>query len=191
MTGDTGGGLHRSTRYLLLAKTLNKSAVAPRNRALDPRGLESPGPIFKTLILSLVPFSQSVHQPFSIPTCCAGRSTCPCGSPGKNTGVCCHGLLQGISPNQGWNLCLLCLLHWQVGSLPLAPPGKPLGMCTHTHKYLYTIYHNLSIFESVLLLTSLWVVSRLGLLRLKVYEDSCTCIFVNICSPFSWVYNWV
>ena len=99
--------------------------MAPRNRALDPRGLESPGPIFKTLILSLVPFSQSVHQPFSIPTCCAGRSTCPCGSPGKNTGVCCHGLLQGISPNQGWNLCLLCLLHWQVGTLPLAPPGQP------------------------------------------------------------------
>ena len=22
--------------------------------------------------------------------------------------------------------CLLCLLHWQAGSLPLAPPGKPL-----------------------------------------------------------------
>ena len=26
---------------------------------------------------------------------------------------------------QGWNPCLLCLLHWQAGSLPLAPPGKP------------------------------------------------------------------
>ena len=26
---------------------------------------------------------------------------------------------------QGLNLCLLCLLHWQAGSLPLAPPGKP------------------------------------------------------------------
>ena len=25
---------------------------------------------------------------------------------------------------QDWNLCLLPLLHWQVGSLPLAPPGK-------------------------------------------------------------------
>ena len=24
------------------------------------------------------------------------------------------------------NLCLLCLLHWQAGSLPLVPPGKPL-----------------------------------------------------------------
>ena len=31
-------------------------------------------------------------------------------------------LLQGIFPTRGWNLCLLCLLHWPVGSLPLAPP---------------------------------------------------------------------
>ena len=28
-------------------------------------------------------------------------------------------------PTQGSNLCLLCLLHWQAGSLPLVPPGKP------------------------------------------------------------------
>ena len=26
---------------------------------------------------------------------------------------------------QGSNLPLLCLLHWQAGSLPLAPPRKP------------------------------------------------------------------
>ena len=44
-------------------------------------------------------------------------------SPGKNTGVGCHALLQGIFPTQGLNLCLLCLLHYQAGSLPLAPPG--------------------------------------------------------------------
>ena len=46
-------------------------------------------------------------------------------SPDKNTGVGCHALLQGIFPPQGWNPHLLCLLHWQAGSLPLAPPGKP------------------------------------------------------------------
>ena len=34
-------------------------------------------------------------------------------------------LLQGIFLTQGSNLSLLCLLHWQAGSLPLAPPGKP------------------------------------------------------------------
>ena len=34
-------------------------------------------------------------------------------------------LLQGIFPTQGSNLSLFHLLHWQAGSLPLAPPGKP------------------------------------------------------------------
>ena len=36
-------------------------------------------------------------------------------SPGKNTGVGCHTLLQGIFPTQGSNPRLLHLLHWQVG----------------------------------------------------------------------------
>ena len=31
----------------------------------------------------------------------------------------------GDIPDQGLNLHLLCLLHWQVDSLPLVPPGKP------------------------------------------------------------------
>ena len=47
---------------------------------------------------------------------------CPWDSPGKNTGVGCHALLQGIFPTQRLNQLLLCLLHWQAGSLP---PGKP------------------------------------------------------------------
>ena len=47
-------------------------------------------------------------------------------SPGKNTGVGCHVLLQGIFPTQGSNPRLLRLLHWQTGSLPLVPPGKPM-----------------------------------------------------------------
>ena len=42
-----------------------------------------------------------------------------------NTGVGCHFLLQVIFPTQGSNPCLLCLLQWQVGSLPLGPPGRP------------------------------------------------------------------
>ena len=35
----------------------------------------------------------------------------PWDSPGKNLGVGCHFLLQGICPTQGWNLRLLRLLH--------------------------------------------------------------------------------
>ena len=44
------------------------------------------------------------------------RLLCLWDSPGKNTGVGCHARLQGIFPTQGWNLCLLRLLH---GSLIL------------------------------------------------------------------------
>ena len=41
--------------------------------------------------------------------------SCPWDSSGKNTEVGCHALCQGIFPNQGLNLHLLCLLHWQAG----------------------------------------------------------------------------
>ena len=37
---------------------------------------------------------------------------CPWDSPGQNTGVGCHALLQGIFPTQGPNPYLLHLLHW-------------------------------------------------------------------------------
>ena len=46
------------------------------------------------------------------------RLLCPWDSPGKNTGMGSHLLLQGIFLTQGSNLCLLYLLHWQTGSLP-------------------------------------------------------------------------
>ena len=55
-----------------------------------------------------------------------------CSSPGSSA----HGILQArilewvaipsfreIFLTQGLNPYLLCLLHWQVGSLPVAPPG--------------------------------------------------------------------
>ena len=51
------------------------------------------------------------------------RLLCPRDSPGKNPGVGCHALLQGIFPTQGPNQRLL---HWQKDSLPLAPPGTSL-----------------------------------------------------------------
>ena len=45
----------------------------------------------------------------------------------KNTGVGCHFLLQGIFLTQGLNPCLL---HWQVGSLPLCHQRSPGGLHT-------------------------------------------------------------
>ena len=62
------------------------------------------------------------------------RLLCPWDSLGKNTGVGCHAL-QGIFPTQRSKPHLLCLLHQQVGSLPLAPPGKP-----PSHKWYHMIF---------------------------------------------------
>ena len=49
------------------------------------------------------------------------RLLCPWDSPGKNTGVDCHALLQGIFPTQGLNLCLL---HWQADCFPVNQLGS-------------------------------------------------------------------
>ena len=46
---------------------------------------------------------------------------CPWDSPGKNTGMGCHDLLQGIFLDQGLNLHLL---YWQVDALPLSHQGS-------------------------------------------------------------------
>ena len=66
----------------------------------------------------------------SRPTLCDLRDCSPSGSS-------VHGILQagilkwaamsfsGIFPTQESNLCLLCLLHWQVGSSLSEPSGKP------------------------------------------------------------------
>ena len=56
----------------------------------------------------------------------ACQAPLPMGFPGKSIGMGHHALLQGIFPTQELNQCLLCLLHWQVGSLPLEPPGSPV-----------------------------------------------------------------
>ena len=59
------------------------------------------------------------------------RLLCPWDFAG-NTGVCCHFLLRGIFPIQGFNLCLLHYLYWQVDSLPFAIWEDPF--------ILYSVY---------------------------------------------------
>ena len=78
---------------------------------------------FLCIVLSCFSRVQLFVTPWTVVT----RLLCPWDSPDKNTGVGCHALLQGIFPTQGRNSCLLGLLHWQVDSLPLAPPGKPFS----------------------------------------------------------------
>ena len=60
------------------------------------------------------------------------RLLCPWDFQGQNTGVSCQALVQKIFLTQGLNPHLLCHLHWQVGSLPTVPPGKPLSLCHPT-----------------------------------------------------------
>ena len=62
---------------------------------------------------------------FAAPWTVPARLLCPWNFPGKNTGVDCCYLLQGIFLTQGWNPQLWPLPHWQKGSLPLMSPGKP------------------------------------------------------------------
>ena len=56
---------------------------------------------------------------------------CPWDAPCKNTGLAISSS-RGIFQTQGSNPSLFRLLHWQLGSLPLEPPGstiKPLTPC--------------------------------------------------------------
>ena len=64
-------------------------------------------------------------QPHGLHTEEPTRPLCPWDFPGRDAGVGCFALLQGIFLTQVSNSCLLCILHLQAGSLPLAPPGKP------------------------------------------------------------------
>ena len=73
-------------------------------------------PLLLLLSRSVVSSSLRPHglQPARLP--------CPWNFPGKNTGVGCCFLLQGIFPTQGWNLLLL---HWQVDPLLLSHQRSP------------------------------------------------------------------
>ena len=80
----------------------------------DGKGSTSPCmlSLFSRVRLFVTPWAVALQAPLSWD------------SPGKNTGVGCHALLQGIFLTQGLNPHPLCLSIWQAGSLPLVPPGK-------------------------------------------------------------------
>ena len=53
---------------------------------------------------------------------------------GKNSGLGCDFLLQGIFPTQGLYPPVLCLLHWQAVSLPLSHLSSPV--CSSPFKHV-------------------------------------------------------
>ena len=83
----------------------------------DIVGSSFPNPI-KDVLLPKLSHSRLFGTAWSV----AHQAPLSMDSPGKNTRVFCHFLLQWIFPTQGWNPRLLC---WQADSLLSDPPGKP------------------------------------------------------------------
>ena len=108
------GYISSSSRYLSCAiHSLTSVSTSRKN----PEANESC--VYACKVTSVVPNSlrPCVLQPTSL--------LCPRDSPGKNTGVGGHAFLQRIFPTQELKPHFLHLLHWQAGSLPLVPSGKP------------------------------------------------------------------
>ena len=93
----------------------------------------------------------------------ACRLLCPWDPPGKNTGVGCHFLLQGIFLTQGSKSCLLCLQQWKVDPLPLSHLGSPLLLTEWFGvKYLNTLASTTCKIETAIILNIvLWGVKRI------------------------------
>ena len=66
--------------------------------------------VFSHVWLFMTPWTVACQAPLSM------------NFPGRNTGVGCHLLLQGIFSTQGWNLCFPALTGWFFTT---GPPGKP------------------------------------------------------------------
>ena len=66
------------------------------------------------------------------------RLLCPGDSPGRNTGVGCHSLLQRVFPTQGLSMRLL---HWQTGSLHHL--GSPKGCLKGARPSKWVRHHHL------------------------------------------------
>ena len=78
------------------------------------------------------------------------RLLCPWESPGKNTGVDCHALLQGDLPNPG-NPTAPVSPALQVDSFPMEPLGKPKRYSIYILKYMYEIFNLYSHIITVLM----------------------------------------
>ena len=64
---------------------------------------------------------------------------CSWDSPGENTVAGCHALFRAIFQTQGLKPVVICLLNWQVGPIPLVPPGK-LGEREFTAQQMMSLW---------------------------------------------------
>ena len=99
-------------------KTLTLFSLNPHNY---PAEVGTAVPVLQISKLNLSVVSDSVRPRGPQST----RLLCLWDSSGKNIGVGCHVLLQGIFLTQGLNRCLLHLLHWQADSLPVSHLRSP------------------------------------------------------------------
>ena len=98
--------------FLEKPKTTGKT----KTRALEQ--IETADTALRACVLSHFSYAQLLRPHGVHPA----RLLCPWGFPGKDTGVGCHVLLQGIFQTQGSDPRLP---RWQAGSLPLVLPQKP------------------------------------------------------------------
>ena len=104
---------------------------------------------------------------------------------GKNNGVRCHFLFQGIFWTQGSKPHLLQLLLWEVGSLPVATPGKSKDhlSCykTHTFRFPQRIHSlrspRMKSGSLNFKLYSRWSLKTMGLVHMK---------HTKICTSITW-----
>ena len=90
-------------------------------RNLPGLDIEPTSPVLAAVAVQLLSHVQLFVTLWTV----AHQALCPRNSSGKNTGVGCHALLQGIFLTQGLNLGVLNLLRWHTSFLPLLPAGKP------------------------------------------------------------------
>ena len=116
LTIETKGVERAQLSQYLLGSVLT-SAYGRGVMADDERQRDSAGTLVPNIpsVMEVLSQSNSLRPHGPQPT----RLPCPWSSPGKNSRVGGHFLLQGIFLMQGLDLRLLCLLDWQVGSLPL------------------------------------------------------------------------
>ena len=80
-------------------------------------------------------------------TLCNPKALCAWDFPGKNTGVGCHFLLQGIFPTHGLKPCLL-LSKWIL--LPLGHLGIQKNYKNNFIAFLYTLSNQLQYFSHLM-----------------------------------------